>query len=428
MSSAEPFPDIPPFIQLLGEMNPAIAVGAPMVEKLRIAYWDKLRALARQDLSRRAVMPGMIVQPDRMVVYLGDTHIAVEYFGPIAVPAELPDNAVQVTFIDCREADLVSAIVGFEFPGTGVKIPIKPRGVLTNQFVPVNVDTTIMMLDNGWDMTAEDMAFWSNASGVELPENDTARMINCFFYSLEEERLKTRRLQWVDFFSIKFEPVDEENSNVTVEMWPSFDVMVEFDSRIQYPKPVAFESERLSILNRFRELILSPGVTEPQITSWLSNPAHQFILRMAIPAVQLSSQRECAWQTEPNRPAIIPDFFATHANGFCDIVEFKLPTLKGETVVGTVNRERFSAEISSYIAQTRVYKEYFNEKANRDYVSQQHGINVYAPKRILVLGRRWEFEGDVWRAVTAEHPDLTLLTYDDLMDSVSAQLYQNPTS
>jgi hypothetical protein len=150
-------------------------------------------------------------------------------------------------------------------------------------------------------------------------------------------------------------------------MWPSFDVMVEFDSRIQYPKPVAFESERLSILNRFRELILSPGVTEPQITSWLSNPAHQFILRMAIPAVQLSSQRVCAWQTEPNRPAIIPDFFATHANGFSDIVEFKLPTLKGETVVGTVNRERFSAEVSSYIAQSRVYKEYFNEKANRDY-------------------------------------------------------------
>jgi hypothetical protein len=97
-------------------------------------------------------------------------------------------------------------------------------------------------------------------------------------------------------------------------------------------------------------------------------------------------------------------------------------------VVGTANRERFSAEVNSYIAQTRVYKEYFNEKANRDYVVQQHGIKVYAPKRILVLGRRWEFEGDVWQAVASEHPDLTLLTYDDLMDSVSAQLYKNPTS
>jgi hypothetical protein len=313
MSSAQPFPDIPPLIQLLGEMNPAIAVGAPMIEKLRIAYWDKLRAVAQQDPSRREVMPGMLVQPDRIVVYLGDTHIAVEYFGPINVPPELTSDAVRVTFIDCRGADLVSTIVGFDFSG---KIPLRLRGVSTNQFVPVNIETADMMLDNGWDITAEDMGFWSGAGGVELPENDTARIINWFFYSVEEERLKTRRLQWVDFFSIKFEPVDQVNSNVIVEMWPSFDEMVEFDSHIQYPKPVAFESERLTILNRFRELILSPEVTEPQITTWLASPAHQFILRMAFPAVQLSPQRVCAWQSEPNRPAIIPDFFATRANGF----------------------------------------------------------------------------------------------------------------
>jgi hypothetical protein len=28
----------------------------------------------------------------------------------------------------------------------------------------------------------------------------------------------------------------------------------------------------------------------------------------------------------------------------------------------------------------------------------------------------------------ASFPDLTILTYDDLLDSVSAQLYQNPRS
>ena len=80
------------------------------------------------------------------------------------------------------------------------------------------------------------------------------------------------------------------------------------------------------------------------------------------------------------------------------------------------------------MAQTRDYKEYFNEKVNRDYVSQEYGLNVLAPKRILVLGRRWEFEGSVWHTVAAEHPDTRLLTYDDLMDSVTAQLYKNPTS
>ena len=91
-----------------------------------------------------------------------------------------------------------------------------------------------------------------------------------------------------------------------------------------------------------------------------------------------------------------------------------------------MNRETLSAKFNSYIAQTRTYKEYFQESVHRQHVKEKHGLNVNNPKRVLVMGRRWEFAADAWRTVQGEFPDLTVLTYDDLIDSVAALLYQNP--
>jgi hypothetical protein len=284
------------------------------------------------------------------------------------------------------------------------------------------------MMNIGWDMTAENMAFMMNTSGLALPAGNFARMVNCFFYGKEADRLRTRRIQWIDFLPLTFKPINEERSDVEVLFWPDMEYTIEHDAHMQFPRPEFFENERLALLNRFRELILTPGVTEPQITSWLAEPAHQFILRIALPAVGLLAQKKCLWVNESSREPIIPDFFAVRPNGFADIVEFKLPELKGEATVGRVNRETFSAEVNSYVAQTHVYKEYFGDSANRKYVMETHGIEVSHPKRTLVMGRRWQFEDKAWRSVASAFPDLTILTYDDLLDSVSAQMYQNPRS
>jgi hypothetical protein len=179
---------------------------------------------------------------------------------------------------------------------------------------------------------------------------------------------------------------------------------------MQFPRPKLFQNERQALLNRFRELILRPNVSEPQITSWLAEPANEFILKMAIPAVLLVAEKKCVWISDPSRKPLKPDFFAVRANGFADIVEFKLPELKGSAVVGKVNRETFSAEVSSCVAQTHFYKEYFSETANRNHVAKKYGIDAHYPKRFLIMGRRWQFDSAVWRSVGSQFPDLTILT------------------
>jgi len=412
----------------MAEESSAFAIGGPIVEYLNLHYWTKLRDLAKNNPELRKTIPGMLVAPDSLSVYIGETHLAIEYFGPPQAPAKLGPG-VQVTFFDYRgQGDFISNIIGMKFDGTGMKIAVTPSDLYWNLFVPTSADATELMMDIGWDMTAENMAFMINTSGLDLPAANFARMVNCFFYSKEADRLRTRRVQWIDFLPLTVKDIDEDTEDVGVAMWPDMEHTIEHDAHMQFPRPAFFENERLALLNRFRELILTPDVTEPQITAWLAEPAHQFILRMALPAVGLLAQRKCKWVNEPSRDPIIPDFFAVKPNGFADIVEFKLPELKGEATVGKLNRETFSAEVNSYVAQTHFYKEYFDDSTNRNYVKDTHGIEVYHPKRTLIMGRRWQFEDKVWRSVASAFPDLTILTYDDLLDSVSAQLYQNPRS
>ncbi len=407
-------------------------VGMPFVDSLRVNYWLKLREIASKQLAARSRMSGMIVAPDKISFYLGKTHAAVEYFGPTSVPSKLSgDDATMFAFTDCREDDdLVESIVGMRFRGTGAKLELAPRVPCTNFFIPTSAAATAMMMDNGWDVTAEDIKFAMNTAGVRLASDDFVRMVNCFFYAVDHSRLRTRRIQWLDFFPLKVLSHSETETTIEEELlirvWPDFTEVIEHDSQFPFPYPATFEHERLALLNRFRELLLAPDVTEPKITGWLAKPAHQFILKMALPAVKVLHQKKCEWKTDPSRPSLIPDFFAVKANGYADVVEFKMPKLKGASVVGNVNRETLSAEIHSYIAQTRTYKEYFQESAHRLLVQRKYGIKVQSPKRVVVMGRRWQFTSAVWRSVLSEFPDLTVLTYDDLVDSVAALLYQNP--
>lgn len=115
--------------------------------------------------------------------------------------------------------------------------------------------------------------------------------------------------------------------------------------------------------------------SEPTITSFLAQQENHFILNMGFMGTGVHSQVKCEWQSE-EKDEIIPDFFVVRANGYADIVEFKLPKVKRNTVVGRNNREQFSAEINSYIAQTRVYRSYFEDPNNRRWFEKKYGFKV----------------------------------------------------
>ena len=97
--------------------------------------------------------------------------------------------------------------------------------------------------------------------------------------------------------------------------------------------------------------------------------------------------------------------------------------MKNNAIVGKPNRETFTAEINSYISQTRNYKYYFEDPNNRKWFKEQYDVEVLKPHRYLVVGRRSDFSSDIWKEIIVDYNDIEIITYDDLVDGVTAQFY-----
>lgn len=187
--------------------------------------------------------------------------------------------------------------------------------------------------------------------------------------------------------------------------------------------PDDYKFIQLPKINRFIEIWGNSQSTEPDITSHLSKEENKFILTMKFGAKDVFSELTCEWQSE-ERNNIRPDFFVVQPNGYADIVEFKLPEIDKEFVVGSKNRETFSSWLNSYISQTRVYATYFDDPNNRRWFESKFGFKVHKPRRWLVVGRRSDFDSDVWREIMSDHRDLEIITFDDLIDGVVVQFYK----
>lgn len=383
-------------------------------------YWGPLNKRIQQEPDLLDTFPGFILNPERIIFYFGRTHIALEYMGPERL-TELKSNfqnMAQFFAYTAKECNLLEQIIGFEYGSEKLSLPLST--FTYDLLLPTNAGADELQRVN-WNWDAQEHLVGFNAGCPIIPKGEFARLINARFFDANENGLKTRHIKWIDFIPTDYLDIDDESERFRPLLEP-YAKMVEIDLRVTYPTTDDFKYERLQKLNRFIELFADSSNHEPAITNMLSQKEYEFILKMRFAAKAVHSQKLCVWQSE-EKSAIQPDFFIERPDGFADIIEFKLPILKRSSVVGQSNREVFSAEINSYIAQTRVYLEYFEDPRNRKYVSATYGFNVRYPKRFLVMGRRWNFKSDEWRAITSEYPDLQIISYDDLVDGVRMQFY-----
>ena len=310
-------------------------------------YTGPLYRIIEANPQLQETIPGFLINPESISVYIGKSHIAVEYTGSEVLqtlPTGQSNIAMQVSDFSMEDGNLLEQIIGFSNDATSGMVP--------------------PLLDESH------------------PEHDTFQ----FDLSILED-------------------------------------LVKLDVTAEYPMPSDYKYRHLPRINRFIELWGNSKSTEPQITQFLAQEENHFILAMSLGAVEIHPEKECSWQSEEKQD-IRPDFFISKGNRV-DIVEFKLPDLDVKNaVVGRVNREAFCSKLSSYVAQTRVYATYFDDPNNRKWVKEKYGLDVYKPRRILVVGRRSDFPLDEWREIVADHRDLEIMTFDDLIDGVVAQFYR----
>jgi hypothetical protein len=368
--------------------------------------------------------PAFLLNPEQVIFYYGKTHLAVEYAGPIQKDKLDESTIMPITFYDYTqtEDDFFESIIGFGFndSSSGAKMILPP---FTEDLV-LPTDTGFdKLVDLKWNFAAQDAMIGINTGGISVEAGRFARMVNSLFFDADHDGLKTRHIKWIDFLPLSFDESDAkvDKFSINIGLLKQF---VEFDAAYTYPTPPKqdYKLTKLPQLNRLIELVARPRVHETEITRFLAQKSNLFILSMAFLGQVIHPEIACHWQSEENN-AIIPDFFIERSDGYADIVEFKLPSLKSGSIVGKTNRETFSAELNAHISQTRTYLKYFEDPNNRKWVKERYGFNVLYPRRILVIGRRWEFSNPEWREIAADYKDLEILTYDDIIDGVQAQFY-----
>ncbi|WP_343566208.1 Shedu anti-phage system protein SduA domain-containing protein [Sphingobacterium sp.] len=387
-------------------------------------YYRPLEKFLKANTHLIKTFPAFLLEPERIALYFGKNHLAIEYFGKVSTNFLSEDRDIAVSYYDYSHIgeSLLEAIIGFKYDSTvkGLKFPLPPY--IEDLIMPTNRGMD-EMINLKWNFAAQDSIIGINSPSYIIPEGQFSRIVNGRFYDADENGLKTRHIKWIDIFPLSIAKTSVESELLSINITPVVS-SIEHDAHFQYPQPekLDYKFEKLPKINRFVELIGSKSTSETTITSFLEDQKNQFILTMGLFATKVLSQKICEWQSE-NKLAIKPDFFIVKPNGYADIIEFKLPHLKTASIVGRENRETFSAEISSYISQTRVYSQYFEDPNNRNWVENQYGIKVLYPKRILIVGRRWNFSSEEWRSIQAEFKDVEILTYEDLIDGVVAQFY-----
>lgn len=384
-------------------------------------YWGPIYHTVKSNPRLLQTIPGFLLKPDRLIYYMSQRHIGIEYQGPERL-SELPaGHTLRATVLDYSKKDchILDEIVGFDYEDGAYRIPLLP--VTEDLILPTNAGADELMRLN-WNWSAQNMMLSFNASGVEIPKNQFTRIINArFFDATAKDGLKTRHIKWLDLIPCDYDDSGNEFDSFSIWLEPYLK-LAKADASATYPLPTDFRLDRLQQMNRFIEFIGDKNNDEPAITRLLASDDLRFAIKMRFSAKELHAECSCEWQSE-NRKAIKPDFFVVGPDGYAQIVEFKLPNTKSKAIVGSSNRETFSAELNSYISQTRVYREYFDDPNNRAYVKNKFGFDVYKPRRHLVVGRRWDFSSSEWRALAADFSELTIHTYDDLIDGVVMQFY-----
>ena len=161
-------------------------------------------------------------------------------------------------------------------------------------------------------------------------------------------------------------------------------------------------------VEEFEFLVNDPRTSERQLQRFLE--AHpKFLLGHSYERLysQIVLERD-------RQGPLIPDFILQPiGRSFCDIVDLKLP--KEPVIIGSQNRERFSATIYEAAAQLRRYRDYFDEPKHRTMVQQRYSIQAYRPRLAVIIGRAPNCDDILYKQIEDGVRDIEVITYDDLI-------------
>lgn len=126
--------------------------------------------------------------------------------------------------------------------------------------------------------------------------------------------------------------------------------------------------------------------------------------------------------TRENDGPLIPDFLLVNPEvQRATVVDIKLPASR--LVSRRRNRDRFSAAVEEARAQLLEYRDWFEDRHNREKLKQQVGLEIFRPRLGVVIGSSAEFRDALDRQrLTSRFPDVEVFTYDDVIRQAQQRL------
>ena len=242
-------------------------------------------------------------------------------------------------------------------------------------------------------------------------ENYTYISNSTFFWTTNQDILKIRRVDFMEIIPFTEEGIayyDEKTIGVLTKL-------------IIEKRVPQYNVKLHKYLNEFIELINLQDTNEVEITNFLTK--HPEILQYAFGINKLNPQVLLEWQYDSKENNLKPDFMPQRMDGYCDIMEFKMPHLSTKFMVGTNERKHPSYLIDSAVAQVNKYSEWCSQKVNTMWLEDTHKIKVCNPIKYLIIGHSNELEAEERRKLREER-NIVIYTYDEFIEMARYQIYR----
>lgn len=344
--------------------------------------------------------------PNTIRVGLLDECLVVEYVGPEVKDSDSFD--IEGVY---EPSMSVLDFLGIDLQHLSVPVLYAPNQVMNvSSFLGGAIDH---LCDYFYDFTqvpSEAMMLNGFPEFSKPIEHTVVSNFNCFWTD-QDGALKIKHVDFLEIFPLK-------NGDVYYHSKESYGAFARAILGTHVPK---YRVKLHEALNRLIELINLPDTHEPMITKFIESTPE--LLQISLGANDLNPQVKLEWQFETEDDDLIPDFLIERMDGYCDILDFKLPSLKSSPTVGTSSRRHPSFEIDTAIAQLQKYEEWCSQAVNQKWLEKNNGIKLMHPQKYLIIGRSGDFSA-ADRQRLRQTRSTMVLTYDEFIEMARFQIYR----
>jgi hypothetical protein len=371
------------------------------MERLGVSVFQPLTKVLTQRPDLRGVLNPAFPYPSTVRLGFLKRGLAIEFQAPSSQESEVqiqiaPDMSL-MQFLDIDNYGITGPLMYYGKPLSNASCFLGKSVTRLNEFNYDYASTSEVVILNGYDDLEQS------------PENSHWSNVTVFWTDATTQQLSVRHVDLLLFF-----PMDDKSQQVAIDLSAVLTLILDL------PTP-AFDTDLHHDLNTFIELLHMSETDEPTITRFLENkPA---ILQLALGCRDLHPQTRLKWQYQTDIPNLIPDFMPERMDGFVDILDFKLQTLKSAPTVGPPQRRHPSFEVNQAIAQLEHYDLWCSQEVNRRWLLLNEGIKVLHPHRYIIMGRTSTFPAEERQRIRQQR-NVTVYTYDELIDFARHQLYR----